>query len=322
MTEQAASTTVVVSRKDPTERAGQLEHARTVRSPWRQVVRRFLRHRLAMVGLTIFVAIALMAIFAPLVTLHGPSHTDLRARNLEPSADHWFGTDRTGRDTFARVVYAGRVSLAVGIAAVAISATVGALLGALAGYFGGLTDGLIMRFTDVMMTFPPIVIILTLAAIAGPGVNKTILIIGLLNWPVPCRLVRAKFLTLREQEFVVAARAIGAPTVRIIGRHAFPNVIDVLIVNASLGVAVAILLEAGISFLGAGVQPPTPSWGNMLNVARNVSVLEGAPWQWMPAGGAIVLTVLAVNFIGDGLRDAFDPRGGAGGTGGAGGAGK
>jgi peptide/nickel transport system permease protein len=165
-----------------------------------------------------------------------------------------------------------------------------------------------MRITDVIMTFPPIVIILTLAAIAGPGVGKTMLIIGLLTWPVPCRLVRAKFLTLREQEFVLAARAIGAPTGRIIARHAFPNVVDVLIVYASLGIAVAILLEAGISFLGAGVQPPTPSWGNMLNVARNVSVLEGAPWQWMPAGGAIVLSVLAVNFIGDGLRDAFDPR--------------
>ena len=269
---------------------------------------RYLWFVVILLGLVVFSVIALMAIFAPLITLHGPNDIDLRARNLGPSADHWFGTDRTGRDTFARTVYAGRVSLAVGLVAVLISLAVGTLLGALAGFFGGWVDSLIMRFTDVIMTFPPIVIILTLAAIAGPGIRNTMLVIGLLNWPIPCRLVRAKFLALREQEFVLAARAIGAPTGRIISRHALPNVIDVLIVYASLGVAIAILLEAGISFLGAGVQAPTPSWGNMLNVARNVSVLEGAPWQWMPAGGAIVLTVLAVNFIGDGLRDAFDPR--------------
>ena len=307
MTDQVATTRLGAEPRVAATSA-EMGRQRTIRSPWRQILRRFLRHRLALVGLAIFLVIALMAIFAPLVTLHGPNDIDLRARNLGPSADHWFGTDRTGRDTFARVVYAGRVSLAVGVVAVLISATIGTLLGALAGYFGGLTDSLIMRFTDVIMTFPPIVIILTLAAIAGPGVGKTMLIIGLLNWPIPCRLVRAKFLTLRAQEFVVAARAIGAPTARIIARHAFPNVVDVLIVYASLGVAVAILLEAGISFLGAGVQPPTPSWGNMLNVARNVSVLEDAPWLWLPAGGAIVLSVLAVNLIGDGLRDAFDPR--------------
>jgi peptide/nickel transport system permease protein len=308
MTEQAATQTGVTPRSAQAAESVALGRRQTVRSPWRQIVRRFFRHRLAMIGLSIFLIVALMAILAPLVTLHDPNDTALRDRNLAPSADHWFGTDRTGRDTFARVVYAGRISLLVGIGAVVISAGVGTILGALSGYFGGKTDSLIMRFTDVIMTFPPIVIILTLAAIAGPGVDKTIWIIGLLNWPVPCRLIRAKFLTLREQEFVLAARAIGAPTRRIILRHAFPNVLDVLIVYSSLGVAVAILLEAGISFLGAGVQPPRSSWGNMLNVARNISVLEGDPWQWMPAGAAIVLTVLAVNFIGDGLRDAFDPR--------------
>ena len=281
---------------------------RSVASPLRLTLRRFMRHRLAMVGLTIFVIVALLAILAPLVTTHGPNTIDLRARNQGPTSEHWFGTDRTGRDTFARVIYAGRVSLSVGVVAVAISIAIGSLLGTIAGFFGGLADSLIMRFTDVVMTFPPIVILLTLAAITGPGIEKTMLIIGLLNWPLPCRLVRAKLLTLREQELVIAARAIGATPARVVARHAFPNVLDVLIVNASLGVAVAILLEAGMSFLGVGVQPPTPSWGNMLNLARNVSVLEDAPWQWMPAGGAIVLVVLAVNFIGDGLRDALDPR--------------
>jgi peptide/nickel transport system permease protein len=288
--------------------ASELGRRGRVESPLRQTMRRFLRHRLAMAGLVIVVLVGLLALLAPVVVSHDPNEIDLRARNAGPSADHWFGTDRTGRDTFARVVYAGRVSLSVGIVAVAISVGIGAVLGTLAGFFGGWVDSVVMRFTDVVMTFPPIVILLTLAAITGPGVGKTMLIIGILNWPLPCRLVRAKLLTLREQEFIIAARAIGAPAGRIVGRHAFPNVLDVLIVNASLGIAIAILLEAGLSFLGAGVQPPTPSWGNMLNVARNVSVLEDAPWQWMPAGGAIVLVVLAVNFVGYGLRDALDPR--------------
>jgi peptide/nickel transport system permease protein len=279
-----------------------------VTSPSKQILRRFFRHRLAVVGLVIFSIICLMALFAPIIAPYSPNEIDLRGRNLGPSWQHLFGTDRTGRDTFSRVVYAGRVSLSVGLASVVISVSVGALLGAVAGYFGGKVDSVIMRFTDVIMTFPSVIIILTVAAIAGPGVFKTILVIGLLNWPIPCRLVRAKFLALREQEFVLAARSLGAPPNRVIRRHLLPNAFDVLIVYASLGVANAILLEAGISFLGAGVQPPTPSWGNMLNIARNVNILEGYPWQWLPAGVAVVLTVLSVNFIGDGLRDAYDPR--------------
>ncbi|MCC6793371.1 MAG: ABC transporter permease [Thermomicrobiales bacterium] len=274
----------------------------------RRVVRRFMRHRLAMSGLVVFAAITLLALLAPVICKYDPDAVDLLARNQGPTWDHWFGTDRTGRDTFARVVYAGRVSLAVGVVAVAISVIVAIALGATAGFFGGRVDNIIMRITDVMMTFPPVVIILTVGAIAGPGVRNTMLVIGFLNWPIPCRLVRAKFLSVREMEYVTAARSLGVPTGRIIRRHALPNAIDVMIVYSSLGIANAILLEAGMSFLGVGVQPPTPSWGNLLNVARNISVLEGYPWQWMPAGAAIVFTVLAVNFIGDGLRDALDPR--------------
>jgi peptide/nickel transport system permease protein len=280
----------------------------TIESLSRRVVRRYLRHRLAMAGLVVFLVIALLAIFAPVISRHDPDAVDLLARNQGPTWDHWFGTDRTGRDTFARVVYAGRVSLAVGVVAVAISVAVAVVLGATAGFFGGRVDNVIMRLTDVMMTFPPVVIILTVGAIAGPGVRNTMLVIGFLNWPVPCRLVRAKFLAVREMEYITAARSLGVPTNRIVRRHALPNAIDVMIVYSSLGVANAILLEAGMSFLGVGVQPPTPSWGNLLNVARNISVLEGYPWVWLPAGVAIVLTVLAVNFIGDGLRDALDPR--------------
>jgi peptide/nickel transport system permease protein len=285
-----------------------LERQTKVIGPMGQAARRFRRHRLAMTGLAVFGVIALMAVLAPLVTRYDPNFIDLVARNQSPSLDHWFGTDRTGRDVYARVVYAGRVSITVGVVAVAISVAIGLLLGSIAGFLGGFADNAIMRFTDVILTFPPVVIILTVAAIAGPGIQNTILVIGLLNWPIPCRLVRAKFLSVRQAEYVTAARAIGAPTRRIIAVHALPNVVDVMIVYASLGMATAILLEAGLSFLGLGVQQPTSSWGNMLNVARNISVLESAPWLWLPAGAAIMLTVLAVNLIGDGLRDALDPR--------------
>lgn len=299
----------VAASETPLAQAGRAAEALKTESPWRKTVRRFLRHRLAVTGLVIFLIIGGMALLAPIVATHNPNTISLTDRNLPPSSEHIFGTDRTGRDTFSRTVYAGRVSMTVGIAAVAISISLGTLLGAVAGFFGGWIDTALMRLTDVMMTFPPVIIILTVAAIAGPGVWKTILVIGVLNWPIPSRLVRAKFMSLREQEFIHAAEALGVSSKRTIWKHLLPNVIDVLIVYASLGVANAILLEAGISFLGAGVQPPTPSWGNMLNVARNVSVLENDPWLWMPAGVAVVLVVLSVNFIGDGLRDAFDPRG-------------
>jgi peptide/nickel transport system permease protein len=287
-------------------RAGQKRAV--VLTPTRQAFRRFRRHRLAVVGVMVLAIFVLLAVFAPLIARVGPNAVDLLGRNQGPTAKHWFGTDRTGRDTFARTIYAGRVSLLIGFAAAAISIVIGAFFGALAGFFGGWLDGLIMRFTDVVMTFPSIIIILTIVALTGPGIVKTLLIIGLLNWPVPCRLVRAKFLSLREQEFLVAARAMGASAARMIGVHAFPNTVDVLVVYASFGVVNAILLEAGLSFLGLGVQPPTASWGNMINVARNLQTLEQQPWQWVPAGVAIVLTVLACNFMGDGLRDALDPH--------------
>lgn len=279
-----------------------------VRSPGREVIRRFMRHRLAMVGLAVFVIIALMAILAPVVTQHSPNQIDLRARSQPPSLEHWFGTDRTGRDIYTRTVYAGRISLLVGVLAVAISVATALVLGSVAGFFGGKVDTIIMRFTDVMMTFPPVVIFVAVAAAAGPGLRNTILVIGLLFWMVPCRLVRAKILSVRETEYITAARAIGVPTGRIVAVHAIPNVLDVIIVYATLGIANAILLEAGLSFLGVGIQPPTSSWGNMLNVARNINVLESQPWLWIPPGVAIILVVLAVNLIGDGLRDALDPR--------------
>lgn len=279
-----------------------------VHGPAWLALRRYWRHRPAVAGAIILAIFVVLTVGAPLAARNSPDTINLLALNQGPSLQHLFGTDAVGRDTFARVLYAGRISLTIGLVAALIATTIGAVLGSLAGFAGGVVDMLIMRLVDVIMTFPPIVILLTVAAIVGPGIYTTMVIIGLLSWPIPCRLIRARFLVVREQEYIQAARAIGVPTRRIIARHAFPNASEVLIVYASLSVANAIVLEAGLSFLGLGVQPPTASWGNMLNVARDVAVLEGAPWQWAPAGLAIVLTVLAINFIGDGLRDALDPR--------------
>lgn len=279
-----------------------------VDNPWRKPLRRFMRNKLAIVGLVVFLVLVLLAIFAPVIASKGPDAIDLVNANQGPTAQHWLGTDGVGRDTFARTIYGGQASIMVGIIAVAISLAFGATLGAIAGFFGNSLDMMIMRATDVFMAFPPIILILTVAAIAGPGLLNTILLIGFLNWPIPCRLMRAKFLSLREQEYITASRAVGARNPRLILKHMLPNALDVLIVYASLGVANAILLEAGLSFLGLGVQLPTPSWGNILNTAQNISILESQPWQWMPAGLSIILIVLAVNFIGDGLRDAIDPR--------------
>ncbi|MGI8748928.1 MAG: oligopeptide ABC transporter permease [Deinococcus sp.] len=278
------------------------------RTPGRMALRRFFRHKLAVGGLILLALIVLLVTFGPLIAPYGPDQIDLLARSQPPSAEHWLGTDQTGRDIFARTVAAGRVSLLVGLLSTLISVVVGTTLGALAGYFGGWVDNMIMRFVDVVMTFPSIIGLLTLAAIIGPGIDKTIIIIGLLSWPLACRLVRAKLLSVRELDFIAAATALGAPDRRILLKHALPNVVDVLVVFVSLGVASAILTEAGLSFLGLGVQPPQASWGNLLTAARELTVLEAYPWQWMPAGILIILTVLATNFLGDGLRDALDPK--------------
>lgn len=279
----------------------------STRTPTSMALKRFFRHKLAVAGLILLSLIVLLVVFGPLISHYPPDQIDLLSRSQPPGVQHWLGTDQTGRDIFARTLSAGRVSLLVGLFSTLISVVVGTFLGALAGYFGGWVDNVIMRFVDVVMTFPSIIVLLTLAAIVGPGIDKTIIIIGLLGWPLACRLVRAKLLSVRELDFITAATALGAPDRRILLKHALPNVVDVLVVFVSLGVAGAILTEAGLSFLGLGVQPPQASWGNLLTAAREITVLEMYPWQWMPAGALIVLTVLATNFLGDGLRDALDP---------------
>lgn len=269
---------------------------------------RFCRHRLALIGLVILTLLVLMAVFAPWITRHDPYTIEPRQTKKPPSAEHVLGTDTAGRDMWARLAYAGRISLSVGLVSVSIYISLGTILGAIAGYYGGRVDTAIMRLTDTVMCFPGLIIIITVVAFIGPSIYNVMLAIGLLGWPGTCRLVRGQVLSLRQIEFVQAAHSIGTPAGRIIFRHILPNVVPYLIVVATLGVAGAILTEAGLSFLGLGVQPPTPSWGNMLHSAQNLTLLERYPHLWVPPGLMIAITVLVINFIGDGLRDALDPR--------------
>ncbi len=271
-------------------------------------VKSFARHRFAVAGLIVFALMALMAIFAPVIATHNPNYVDLLASNQGPSREHWLGTDDIGRDVFSRVVYGARVSLSVGIVAVTIYVLIGTVLGAVSGYFGGIVDAVVQRLTDAVMCFPSLIIIIAAVAIIGPSIYNVMVVIGLLTWPSICRLVRGEFLSLRERDFVDAARASGAKPSRIIFRHLLPNAVAPFIVAATFGIASAILTEAGLSFLGLGVQPPTASWGNMINTAQSASVLQRMPWLWIPAGLMIALAVLSINFIGDGLRDTLDPR--------------
>ncbi|MDQ6603737.1 MAG: ABC transporter permease, partial [Chloroflexota bacterium] len=201
----------------------------------------------------------------------------------------------------------GRVSLSVGLVAVGIYTIIGLLLGALAGYYGGWVDSVIMRFADIVLSFPSLIIIITVVSILGPNIYNVMLVIGLLGWPPMARILRGLFLSLRERDFILASRTVGAPPARIIFKHLLPNALAPVIVAATFGIAQAILLEAGLSFLGLGVQPPTASWGNMLTDAQSLTVLESMPWLWIPPGIMIALAVLSINFIGDGLRDALDP---------------
>lgn len=275
---------------------------------------RFRRNRLGVLGLALLCAITLLCVGAPVFSRHDPLKNDLRNRASPPSAEHWFGTDRTGRDVFARAVYGGRVSLAVGVLAVAVSVLIGTLLGLISGFFGGIVDMIVMRLTDVVMSFPPIVIIMASIPITAQiftsdtSIFGIMIVIGLLTWPQLARLIRGQALVIRTADYVTAAQSLGASQMRVILAHVLPQCVAPLMVFATFGIANAILLEAGLSFLGQGVQPPLPSWGNMVESARSLDVLQNLPWVWIIPGLFIVVTVVSINFVGDALRDAFDPK--------------
>ncbi|MEJ9230310.1 ABC transporter permease [Peribacillus butanolivorans] len=269
--------------------------------------RRFFKHKLAVAGLVLFTLIALMAIFAPWLAPMDPYSVkgDFGAK---PSSDHLLGTDQVGRDILSRLIYASRVSLLVGLGAVTIYVLIGSILGAIAGYFGKWVDMIIMRITDVFMSFPFLMVILVLVSVLGPSLSNIILVLGLLGWPAIARLVRGSVLSVKEMDYVKAGIALGFSTPKIIFHHILPNCLAPIMVNASFGIAYAIIMEASLSFLGMGVQPPTASWGNMLIDAQSLTVLASQPWLWVPPGVMILLSVLSINFIGDGLRDAMDPK--------------
>jgi peptide/nickel transport system permease protein len=275
--------------------------------PARAALRRFVRHRLAVVGIVVLAMVVCLALFADVVSSK-PFFTDVKAVSQPPSAQHLLGTDRSGRDVWARVAHGSRTSLVVGLGAVTIYVVIGTLLGGLAGLTGGRVDFVIMRAVDTLMSIPTLLLVVVFVTAIGPSLFSVVAVIGLLGWPGACRLVRGQMLALREAEFIIAARVVGVSTAGILFRHLIPNIISSLAVLATFGVASAIILEAGLSFLGLGVKVPIPSWGEMISAAQSPTVLIDTPWLWIAPGVAIALTVLSVNFIGDGLRDALDPR--------------
>lgn len=260
-----------------------------------------------MIGLVALAVILLIAVVAPLL-LQDPNFVDLKAVRKPPSPRHLLGTDQSGRDVLARLVTGARTSLIVGFGAVAVYVTLGTLIGLVAGYFGGAVDQLLMRVTDTVLSIPTLLLVIIFVSVVGPSLTSVIAIIGLLGWPAVARIVRGQLLSLREAEFITAAHVVGVGSPAILGRHMLPNILGPLTVVATFGVASAILLEAGLSFLGLGVKAPDPSLGIMINEAREPSVLRDLLWLWLPAGALIATIVLSVNFIGDGLRDALDPR--------------
>jgi len=267
---------------------------------------RLWRNRLAISGLALVLGLFAVALLARWLAPYDPDFIDLKQVLMPPSPAHLLGTDTLGRDVLSRIIFGARVSLLVGFVAVGIATLIGVLVGALAGYYGGVLDQILMRLVDLMLCFPTIFLILAVIAVLGPSIWNIMAVIGLTGWMGVARLVRAEFLSLREREFVVAARALGASDVRLIWRHLLPNALTPVMVSATLGVAGAILVESSLSFLGLGVQPPTPSWGNMLTMGKDN--IEIAWWLSVFPGLAILVTVMSYNLLGEGIREAIDPR--------------
>lgn len=304
-----------------TARPVELAEEYVPRTLLQMTVTRFRRHRMAMVGMFILLAMLLYITVGSLIfSERYANYNDTSIRLQPPSAEHPFGTDTVGRDILARTIYGGQISLIIGICAMLVAVTLGTVVGALSGYYGGFVDGILMRFTEAMLSIPTLLLLLVMAKFFSgriPDIDilgrtfsgsvvVIIIIIGLTSWTYTARIVRSSFLSIKEEEFILAARALGLSSSRIIVSHILPNAMAPVIVAATLGVASAILSEAYISFLGMGVRPPTATWGSMLEGAYQY--LESAPWLWFYPGLLIVLTVMSINFVGDGLRDALDPR--------------
>lgn len=267
---------------------------------------RIRRNRLALFGGSVVLALFIVSLLAPLISPFDPSAINAYTVLSPPSWHHWFGTDELGRDVFSRVLYGSRVSLKVGFVAVGIAVSIGTVIGLVSGYFSGLVDSALMRVVDVMLCFPAFFLILAIITFLEPSIWYIMMVIGLTGWMGVARLVRAETLSIREMDYILAARCIGCSNTRIIFRHILPNAVSPVLVSATLGIAGAILTESALSFLGIGVQPPTPSWGNILTSGKDY--IEFAWWLSLFPGLAILVTVLAYNLLGEGIRDALDPR--------------
>ena len=287
----------------------------TIESPWRLAFKRLRKNKLAMTGLFVLIFMFIFSFIGPLLSPYNVIQTNILNANKAPSAQHWLGTDSIGRDVLLRLMLGGRISLLVGLVSVTISVIVGTTVGGLSGFYGAWVDNLLMRIADIFMAAPffPILIILS-AVMSDRKVTPesrifiVMFIIGMLSWAGLSRLIRGQILSLREQEFMQAAEALGIRDSRKIMKHLIPNVIPTIIVSATLGIGGAILTESALSFLGLGVNPPIPSWGNMIQAANNFYNLQFRPWLWIPPGVCIFVTVMSINLLGDGLRDALDPK--------------
>lgn len=266
--------------------------------------KRFIRNKLAVVGLVVFILIIILALAAPYIVPYNPN-TTVGAFQMKPSAQFLLGTDEIGRDTLSRLIYGTRVSLFVGVGSVLIYTLIGTTLGLFSGFLGGFWDSVIMRITEVFMSFPYMMVIIVIVSFLGPSLYTVTFVIGALGWPGLCRLVRGEVMKLKRVDYIQAAVASGYSTVQILFKHILPNVLSVILVNMTFGIAASIITEASLSFLGVGVNPPTASWGNMLANAQALTVLKYQPWRWIPAGIMILISVLAVNFFGEGLRSAI-----------------
>jgi peptide/nickel transport system permease protein len=281
----------------------------TGKSPFQIALGRFMKNKLAVAGVVILFLIVMAVTFAPLLTDHSPTKSNLLLIERPPSADHPLGNDSSGRDILSRLLYGGRISLIVGFSAMIFTLIIGVTLGSVAGYYGGKVDAFIMRLADMMLMLPFLVLCLTIVALLEEvTIGIFVSIIALTAWPNLTRIIRGTFLSLREQEFVLGAKAIGASDFRIILKHFIPNAIGPIVVNATLMMATYIIIESGLSFIGFGIPQPTPTWGNMISEAQSLRILRNSPEAWIPPGLLILSTVLCINFIGDGLRDALDPK--------------
>jgi len=275
-------------------------------SHWRLARDRFLAHRLAVASVLVLLLLMLVVLVGPILSPYSPEHTNLDLRYQPPSPAHVMGTDSLGRDLLTRIMFGGRVSLTIGLLAMTVAITLGIVMGGLAGFYGGVADAVLMRFVDVMLSFPRLFLLILFSVFFGGHFLTVVLLLGALSWMSVARLIRASFLSLKERPYVEAARALGVSGGLIMLRHLLPNALAPIIVAATLGIATAIIAESTLSFLGLGIQPPTPSWGNMLKDAQTDMLI--APWTAVFPGLAIFVTVVAINFVGDGLRDALDPQ--------------